>query len=249
MWTATLIEALSLMGVGEPNARQAAARLSDDLILTPVRHGRATHWDLTPRGQRLLTTGAQRIYEFGASSEEWDGQWLMVLTSVAEEMRAKRRHVRAQLQFAGFGFLSAGVAVSPHAEREKDAEAIVAALDLNPRALVLAARTGSATADAEIIRRAWDLEVLAAKYGAFVAEFGRVRPASGPACFTALVSLVHEWRRFPFEDPEIPLELLPARWPGRRAKTLFDDRRAVWSEGAQKWFRDLDSRRDTSTDM
>ncbi len=241
VWTSTLIETLGLFGVGEPNARQAAARLGDEGILKPVRVGRSTRWDLTPRGKRMLTAGAERIYEFGATEEEWDGRWLLVLTTVPEEMRAKRHQVRSQLGFAGFGFVSAGIAVSPHADREKETAAILASLELDPPALVFVAESGAFVPDAEIIRRAWDLEALAEKYSTFLGSFARKRPTGGPACFESVVHLVHEWRRFPFEDPEIPVELLLARWPGKRAKALFDDRHASWSDAAQAWFRSIDS--------
>jgi phenylacetic acid degradation operon negative regulatory protein len=236
-WTSTLIDALALLEVTEPNARQATARLSDDGILTAVRHGRATRWELTPRGERLLTSGAQRIYGFGSSADEWDGQWLLVLASIPEEQRAKRLQFRSQLAFAGFGSLSAGVAISPHAERRKDAEAIVTALELEPQALVFVATAGSLVPNTEIIQRAWDLDALSGTYAAFIDEFARLKPATGQGCFASLVRLVHEWRRFPFEDPEIPLELLPTRWRGQRAKSIFDTRRAAWSEPAHTWFR------------
>ena len=240
-WTSTLIDSLALLDVAEPNARQAAARLSDDGIVTAVRHGRATRWELTPRGERLLTSGAQRIYEFGSSADEWDGQWLLVLASIPEEQRAKRLQFRSQLAFAGFGMMSAGIAISPHAERRKDAETIVAALELDPQAIVFVATAGSLVPNVEIIERAWDLDALSTKYGTFIDEFARLKPATGPTCFAALVRLVHEWRRFPFEDPEIPLELLPARWRGQRAKSIFDTRRATWSDPAQAWFRTIDA--------
>jgi phenylacetic acid degradation operon negative regulatory protein len=241
VWTSTLIDTLALFGVGEANARQAAARLGEDGILAPVKIGRSTRWDLTPRGQRLLVAGAERIYEFGSADQVWDGQWLLVLTSIPEDVREKRHQVRSQLEFAGFGFVSAGVAVSPHVDREKETQAILEGLELDPVPLVFRASTGTFLPDREVIYRAWDLDALAAKYRSFLDEFARVRPTTGNARFESLVALVHEWRRFPFEDPEIPLELLPAKWPGRRSKQLFDDRRALWSPEAQDWFRSLES--------
>jgi phenylacetic acid degradation operon negative regulatory protein len=41
------------------------------------------------------------------------------------------------------------------------------------------------------------------------------------------VPLLTAWRRFPYLDPGIPLELLPASWPGVAAGELFEtvDRR------------------------
>lgn len=241
VWTSTLIEALALLGVGEANARQAAARLGEEGILAPVKIGRSTRWDLTPGGQRLLSAGAHRIYEFGSPDQDWDGQWLLVLTTIPEGVREKRHQVRSQLEFAGFGFVSAGVAVTPHVDREKETQAILEALDLDPRPLVFRASAGEFLPDREVIARAWDLGALSGKYRWFLDEFARIRPTGGTASFESLVMLVHEWRRFPFEDPEIPMELLPAKWPGIRSKQLFDDRRARWSPAAQDWYRSLES--------
>jgi phenylacetic acid degradation operon negative regulatory protein len=241
VWTSTLIESLGFMGMTESNARQAAARLADDNIVTPVRVGRSTRWELTDRGERLLSDGARRIYEFGSTSAEWDRQWVLVVASVPEEFRAKRLLLRSQLGFAGFGFVNAGFAISPHTDRMKDAEAILASLDIDPAPLVFVANHSDSTPDEEIIKRAWDLDALEHSYRAFLSEFSRARATKGPACFTSLVGLVHEWRRFPFEDPEIPLELLPAKWPGERAKAMFDECRAKWSPAAQEWFRNLEN--------
>ena len=48
------------------------------------------------------------------------------------------------------------------------------------------------------------------------------------------MTLVHEWRRFPFVDPEIPDELLPPGWPGHGAKAVFDERHAALVAGGDR---------------
>jgi phenylacetic acid degradation operon negative regulatory protein len=236
-WTATLVESLGRLDVEEKNARQAIARSADDGLLTGERAGRQVRWHLTTVARDLLTTGTERIYAFGApGGVRWDAHWLVVLCPVPEEHRAKRRHLRARLGFAGFGFLSAGVAISPHLEREGLASAVLCELGLVDGAAVLRARAGELVPDGELLHRAWDLDGLGERYRAFIGAASALRPGDGAARFAALVTLVHEWRRFPFVDPEIPDELLPQGWPGHRAKALFDDRHARWSPGANEWF-------------
>ena len=66
--------------------------------------------------------------------------------------------------------------------------------------------------------------------------FGGRSPRTDLGRLAALVALVHEWRRFPFVDPEIPAQLLPPNWIGYRAKAFFDDRHARWSPGATAAF-------------
>ena len=118
LWTSTVVDALGALDVDERNARQAVARLAERGTVRSVKHGRRARWHLTDQGQRLLTDGTQRIYEFGRREDTWDGRWLVVLCSVPEEQRAKRHQLRSRLGFAGFGFLGAGVAVS-HAPRPR----------------------------------------------------------------------------------------------------------------------------------
>jgi phenylacetic acid degradation operon negative regulatory protein len=241
IWTSTIVDGLGLLDVHERNSRQAVARLSDQGLVRAERHGRLTRWHLTAPGTSLLERGAERIYGFGRDGAEWDERWLVVLASVPEDQRAKRHQLRSQLEFAGFGFIGPGVAVSPHVERERDANAVLRDLGLEGTAVVLLAETGSFVPDTEIIRRSWDLGRLGDDYRAFVDEFERRHPTTDEALFAALVELVHAWRRFPFADPEIPPALLPAGWPGHPARELFDACHAAWSPGAQRWFRDHDT--------
>jgi phenylacetic acid degradation operon negative regulatory protein len=236
-WTATLVAALGRLDVEEKNARQAIARQADDGLLAGVRDGRRVRWHLTDAGRELLTVGTERIYAFGGpGGEAWESRWLVVLCPVPEEQRAKRHHVRSRLGFAGFGFLSAGVAISPHLEREAFANAVLEELGLVDGAAVLRAEAGTLVSDIALLHRAWDLDALADRYRRFVDAVEALDPRDDAARFAALVTLVHEWRRFPFVDPEIPDALLPPDWPGHRAKVLFDERHACWSPAAVAWF-------------
>ena len=65
------------------------------------------------------------------------------------------------------------------------------------------------------------------------APFGR------PSAAAPLSQLVHEWRRFPFLDPDLPADMLPPGWPRRRAHDLFGERHAHWHNAAQEYFRTL----------
>ena len=69
-----------------------------------------------------------------------------------------------------------------------------------------------------------------------------MRPHGPEAEFRAQTLLVHEWRRFPFLDPDLPERMLPARWPRGRAHELFRARHAEWEDGARAWFAALEQR-------
>ncbi|MGH3586145.1 MAG: PaaX family transcriptional regulator C-terminal domain-containing protein, partial [Pseudonocardia sp.] len=74
--------------------------------------------------------------------------------------------------------------------------------------------------------RAWDLTRLDRDYVALLADY-RPRLAGfrdglpGRDALVARMQLVHDYRRFPFRDPDLPPELLPQGWSGRAAHGVF----------------------------
>jgi len=140
------------------------------------------------------------------------------------------------LAFQGFGELSASLAISPHAERESQLRTALDLMGMAQEALVLRSRTGSAVDDAGIVARAWDLEALGEKYRAFIKRHDSVVPVEPGIVFSAQVELVHDWRRFPFIDPELPAQLLPDSWAGADAVQFFHARHDQLNGLAQDWF-------------
>ena len=234
VWTAVLVEALGLLGVAEKSARQALARSAAEGWLSPVRHGRRVRWELTGPGRQLLTDGAQRIYSFGRSPRDWDGRWLLVLVSVPDARRELRHRLRTRLAWAGFGALAAGVWVSPDTGREAEARGILDELGLAGGALSFLGGYGSVGSPAAVARQAWDLDEVGGRYQAFTDAFAGLDPQTGADQLVAQTRLVHAWRGFPFLDPQLPPELLPADWPGTPAARLFHSRHADWDRGAQR---------------
>lgn len=241
VWTSTIVDGLAELEVTERNARQALARLGDDGLIEATRSGRKARWHLTELGRQVLTSGAERIYSFGATADVWTGEWLILVCPVPESERAKRHHLRTRLGFEGFGFMAPTIAVSPHPDRESAADRILAGLGLADTASTFIATSGSATPDDRIVSDAWQLDELAADYQRFVDEFTSFDIGEPATAFAALVCLVDAWRRFPFRDPELPADLLPDAWIGGRARVLFDQRRGDWSAAAHRWFARTDA--------
>jgi phenylacetic acid degradation operon negative regulatory protein len=90
-----------------------------------------------------------------------------------------------------------------------------------------------------MVANAWDLSDLGARYAEFVEEFAGVAPTSDGAVLQSQTLLVHEWRRFPFLDPQLPADLLPAGWQGARAAELFHRRHVEWRQAAQRRWTEL----------
>jgi phenylacetic acid degradation operon negative regulatory protein len=234
VWTSALVEALALAGVEEKSARQALARTAAEGWLVSERDGRRVRWSLTEPCRRLLTEGAQRIYQFGSGQPGWDGRWLVLLVSVPEVRRDLRHKLRTRLSWAGFGSPEAGVWISPHTGREPEALAVLAGLGLAAGAMSFTACYGAVGSQDAMVARAWDLTALARLYQEFTSQFAAPDPGTGDAVLQAQTMLVHGWRRFPFLDPQLPAELLPPDWSGASAARLFHDRHARWRPGAQR---------------
>ncbi|WP_030939758.1 PaaX family transcriptional regulator C-terminal domain-containing protein [Streptomyces sp. NRRL S-646] len=240
VWTSALVETLALFGIEEKSARQALARTAAEGWLASERVGRRVRWALTPPGRRLLTEGAQRIYDFGSGERVWDGTWLVVLVSVPESKRDLRHRLRTRLSWAGFGSPEPGVWITPRTDREAEALGVLKELGLADGAMSFTAAYGAVGSEAAMVARAWDLSEVEERYEAFIAEFTGLHPADGDAVLHDLTMLVHEWRRFPFLDPRLPPELLPAGWSGARATELFHGKHGEWSTAARRRWEELE---------
>jgi phenylacetic acid degradation operon negative regulatory protein len=82
--------------------------------------------------------------------------------------------------------------------------------------------------DADLVRRAWNLEGLDDAYRAFVSHYAPLlaqwqQGGAGLADETAFLIrslLIHDYRRLLLRDPELPGVLLPPRWAGHEARSL-----------------------------
>ncbi len=239
VWTSALINVLGKLDVEEKSARQALARTAAGGWLSSERVGRSVRWSLTAPGRRLLTEGAERIYSFGARAADWDGMWLVCYVSVPESKRKLRDQLRTRLSWAGFGSPEPGVWISPHAGHEAEAAAVIEELGLDAEAMSFTARFAGIGNEQTMVDKAWNLDEVGARYEEFIDAFTGLRPTEPDAVLVAQARLVHEWRRFPFLDPQLPDKLLPPRWSGTRARQLFDTKHAEWHGTAQQRWREI----------
>ena len=227
-WTSAFIDAVGRLGVEEKAARQALMRTAADNWLTSERVGRRTVWRLTPAAERLLRDGTERIFGFTAVAADWDGRWTIVIARTPETERAARHVLRTRLRWAGFGNVMPGVWLSPRSDRGDEVRQILAEAGLPDGCLFTAEHEGGGSL-AAMVGSAWNLDQLAREYGEFVEAFSR-EVSSDP--LVRVIDLVHAWRRFPWTDPGLPAEFLPAPWRGTAAAELFARRHAEWADEA-----------------
>ena len=241
VWREMLVGALVSVGYTHQAARQALARSVRDGWLETARHGRRARVSLSDETAALLRTGAERIYSFGLP-RLWDGRWLVLVLRVPEARREVRHRLRTRLAWAGLGSMGGGVWLTPHVEREAELRAAVLEAPA-AEATSFVASLGALDRAEDVVATAWDLDEVREQYEAFSEDFAAIRPSSDEAFFRMQTLLVHAWRKFPFVDPDLPSELLPAGWPRRRAHELFTTRHSRWAGAARSYFDGLDATR------
>lgn len=215
---------MGCFGVPEATVRVVVTRLRNEGWLTARRVGRETVYALTPAAWQLLDEGRARIFD--RSAAPWDGTWHMVIYSVPETDRALREKLRKKLAWLGFGPLSSGVWVSPH---DRVAPLRAAFAGEPARLDTFRSRAAGPDADREMAARCWDLAALDRDYYLLLDRWGprlaayRSGAVTGIPALVERVHLVQDFRRFPFRDPDLPVELLPAGWSGGVAHELFTD--------------------------
>ena len=236
VWTASLLYVLGGLGIGEPTARQALARASDADWLRGEKIGREVRWRVGEAGSELIDEVTRRVLSLNSAPERWDGRCLIVAVTVSEDRRTVRKRLYSALEWAGFGNPAPGLWTSPHVDRLDETRQVIHELGLQDSTIAFVGNTAPiGIADAEIVRRAWDLNEVAGRYEHLIATFTGTNPGSGDEVLFALLSLVDQWTQFPYMDPQLPHDLLPD-WVGRRATRLFIDLYRQWAPMAQdRW--------------
>lgn len=236
VWTASLLHVMRGTGFDDRAARQAIDRTSEAGWIEGTRFGRNVVWELTSRGKELIARGAERVHSLVEPPQAWGGEWLTLFITVPGERRRVRRRLYAALSWEGFGNPTPGLWLSPHPDRRADAEAIIDGMGLRDTTFAFVGPSSAVGLDDDaIVRRAWDLDEVAARYEEVLPTFAPRSPAAGDELLFAHVALVNAGQRLPFLDPQLPRELL-GTWVGHRATRMFEERRAEWGPAArQRW--------------
>lgn len=242
VWSSILLDALAELDV-EPNAaRKALHRTSESGLIVAHREGRRVKWSVTPRGDRILSAGYERTYGWDTRDTSWDGRWLLLSVTVPESLRNLRHHLQTRLTWAGLGSPTPGQWLTPHWERGDEVARIVTELGLGDQAHSVVGAIGPVGDEHRLVQTAWDLDRLGLEYADFIATYAGMRPTTDRDCFRSRVALVQDWRRFPYVDPDLPKQFLPAAWPGFEATRVFRDRYNAWKARSTRHWRRLETR-------
>jgi phenylacetic acid degradation operon negative regulatory protein len=237
MSVASLVRLMADLGLDEPAVRSSISRLKRRGVLCPERHGRAAGYSLESSALEVLAEGDTRIFERVRASTA-DG-WLLVVFSVPETEREKRHELRAGLTRLGFGTAAPGVWIAPgnlaaETRRTLERRGLSGYVDM-----FHGEHTGFGEPRSKV-RAWWDLDELSGLYADFLRRYRPVldrvtADGTTPAeAFSTYIPMLTQWRRLPYRDPGLPLQLLPPGWSGETAGLLFDDLNRVLGAPARE---------------
>ncbi|KQQ57205.1 phenylacetic acid degradation protein [Pseudomonas sp. Leaf127] len=225
VWLGSLIQLLEPMGINERLIRTSIFRLSKEGWLTAEKVGRRSYYSLTGTGRRRFEKAFKRVYNVNVPA--WDGAWCLV--ALSQLPADKRKQVREELEWQGFGAIAPTMLASPRSDKA-DVNATLQELDALEDSIVFETRSQDVLASKALraqVRESWNIDELGKHYSEFIKLF---RPLwqvlreqdslRGEDCFLARTLLVHEYRRLLLRDPQLPDELLPGDWEGRAARQL-----------------------------
>ncbi|MGY1763363.1 PaaX family transcriptional regulator C-terminal domain-containing protein [Geodermatophilus sp. SYSU D00779] len=217
--TGSVLEVLGRVGVSEHAVRSTLSRMARRDLLRRVRQGRQVYLGLTPRSREVLRDGETRVWRVGAVNTHWDGAWTLLGFSLPDAQRSQRHELRSRLLWAGFGPLQGGLWVAPSGA---DVSAVAGNPGLSAHIRVFTARALPPTDVDAMVRDAWDLDAIAARYRGFLERWeAPERRPELPDALARQLALQTDWLRVIRQDPRLPVQHLPEGWPAERAQRLF----------------------------
>lgn len=227
-----LVAMLAELGIDGQAARSTISRLKAKGILYSVKADGVARYALSRDILDIFNADDERIFAPQRSRPE--DPWSLVVFSVPEAERNRRYELRAELTSLGFGFVAAGVAIAPSTVMGQAMDRL-AERGLDGYAEYF---SGDYLKGGDIRARVaqwWDLDLLDRQYAEFLEGYEELagyweRHTAGPGplpasehrqAFRSYVPLLTLWRKFPYRDPNLPLEYLPPEWKAPRAKQVF----------------------------
>lgn len=245
-WIGHLITLMTSFDTSAQAVRSTLSRMARKGWLRTRREGRHSFYTITPKAEKLLQEGATRIYQ--PRQDPWDGRWFVLHYSIPERKRHRRHRLRQRLTWLGFGRLGPGVWISPRDLRQEVTE-VTEALKLTNQVYLFAGEYFGPPHEQEIVNQCWGLVELNRAYRAFI---DRHKPGweqfmaqsnngdiNAHAAFVQRFLLVHEYRSFPYVDPNLPPQFLPGDWLGNEAIQLFQAYAALLAPKANQYVDDI----------
>lgn len=224
LWLGSLIRLLAPFGVNDRLVRTSVYRLAEEGWLSAQREGRRSMYTLRPQASQRFQKAHQRIYT--PSNLAWNGEWTQVFFLSGNVSTKQRADLRKALLWEGFGALSPFAFIHPN----PDLTALDTLIAENHCSqVVYVAQQSNAPIQhalplAKLVTECWQLDEVSERYNRFIEHFAPIlnylRQESlieDELAFVTRTLLIHEYRRAQLHDPQLPLELLPKNWSGKKA--------------------------------
>jgi phenylacetic acid degradation operon negative regulatory protein len=219
-----VVRLMAELGVDSPAVRSSISRLKRRDVLRSVPGAGVAGYAVSPAMLQVMADGDRRIFDRRPPSLV-EG-WVQVVFTVPEAERGKRHELRSRLARLGFGPVAPGVWLAPGRLADEVREMLSRRQLTGYVDLFHTDYLGYAEL-AGRVRDWWDLADLSDRYCQFLTRYrpvpGRLELAGyglGKA-FAEYVRMLTSWRRLRYLDPGLPIEVLPADWPGTPATELF----------------------------
>ena len=240
----SLVKLLGSFGLSDQAIRSAVSRMVRANLLEVRREGKKSYYSLTEDGRNLLVKGGQRI--FLRKNGAWDGTWNIVTYSIPEKERKARDKLRLELRWMGFGPLSEATWISPF-DATKEVEELADRLKVKRYFHVFQAKYLGFSDPKLVVAHCWDLAKTHDKYARFINKYRKKlrphlerlktgKPYKPSEYFVERFNVIHEYRKLPFFDPDLPRELLPDNWLRSEAIALFHQYIEVVADKAKDYF-------------
>ena len=227
VWLGSLIDLLAPFGISDRLVRTSVFRLAEEGWLDARRSGRRSQYALNPGASTRFERAYQRVY--APSDRAWNGQWTVVVATAAGITAEQRAGLRKELLWEGFGMITPTIYCHPSADMPILGE-ILQRVGVSDTAIVCAATESSMVQGRplrDLVGQCWQLDSVVTDYEHYLVHFAAVPDLLKQAglldpgqAFVLRTLAIHEFRRVQLHDPQLPLALLPASWPGKTAYDL-----------------------------
>ena len=223
---ANLVALMADLGHDDRAVRAAVARMKRSALLSAETRQGVAGYALTKAALEILRDGDERIFASSVPTTVAEG-WVVAVFSVPEPARDCRHRLRVLLVRLGFGQVTPGVWIAP-SRMKPEAQRLLARAGLSQYVSLFMGEYEGFSDLRVLVARAWDLPALDTDYRRFIALHRRTETAwrtpkmrGNRRGFVDYMRVLAAWRRLAYHDPGLPAELLPRRWNGDRARSLF----------------------------
>lgn len=165
---------------------------------------------------QLTQEGRKRIFSFLPQIlpvRYWDGNWYLAIFDIPERMRQKREILRINLKKLGFGQLQASCWISA-INYLKNVEDLIKFHELEPYVILAQTDKLGREDSKSLANRVWKLDKINQLYEKFIFDW---KKASEEEKFWLILKYFNVLNK----DPQLPVDLLPDNWLGKKAYQII----------------------------